>query len=188
MTPKETPAQGESQGLCDTTQTERFFAPDCLCKTYEGNLGPCRTFEKGGNGRCALCDHEPSCHPETPGQALASVRLREASTNVRDQLGHVLNWLADRDPRLLEILSKTPYMSERAGAIRELNAALALPPSKAEDQAKAYTEAKAKLLEDFDLLWKKHDRINGGWGIEEYCGGLEHIIMNFRARMKDDGL
>lgn len=58
----------KSQGLCDTTQTERFSISDCRCKTYKGNLGPCRTFEKGGNGRCAYCDHEIGCHPAQAGK------------------------------------------------------------------------------------------------------------------------
>lgn len=56
--------RGESQGLCDTTQTERFYMPGCRCETYKDNLGPCRTFEKGDSGRCAFCDHELNCHTE----------------------------------------------------------------------------------------------------------------------------
>ena len=51
----------KSQGLCSTTQTERFEVKDCKCPTYPGNLGPCITFEKGANGRCVYCDHEKEC-------------------------------------------------------------------------------------------------------------------------------
>lgn len=51
-----------SQGPCETTLTERFENPNCRCDTYEGNLGPCRTFEVGANGLCVFCDHEEGCH------------------------------------------------------------------------------------------------------------------------------
>lgn len=50
-----------SQGVCDTTLTERFYEPDCCCDTYVGNLGPCKTFEECPNGRCVYCDHEEHC-------------------------------------------------------------------------------------------------------------------------------
>lgn len=50
-----------SQGLCDTTMTERFDQV-CTCDTYAGNKGPCNTFEAGDNGRCAYCDHGHQCH------------------------------------------------------------------------------------------------------------------------------
>lgn len=50
------------QGRCEMTLTERFANPDCRCPTYDGNLGPCRTFEAGANGRCVYCDHETICH------------------------------------------------------------------------------------------------------------------------------
>ncbi len=53
----------ESQGLCETTSTERF-ANDCHCFTYRDNLGPCASHEKGSNGRCAYCDHELTCRPK----------------------------------------------------------------------------------------------------------------------------
>jgi len=52
----------KSQGLCDTTMTERFENKDCVCNTYPGNLGPCSKFEDGSNARCVFCDHELSCH------------------------------------------------------------------------------------------------------------------------------
>jgi hypothetical protein len=52
----------KSQGLCETTNTERFEQPHCLCPTYEGNLGPCARFEEGSNGNCVYCDHLLSCH------------------------------------------------------------------------------------------------------------------------------
>jgi hypothetical protein len=52
----------ESQGLCDATMTERFLNPMCVCDTYEGNLGPCKTWEEGSNGRCVYCDHNRMCH------------------------------------------------------------------------------------------------------------------------------
>ena len=51
-----------SQGLCETTQTERFEPIGCHCPTYPGNLGPCVECEIGGNGRCVYCDHLPDCH------------------------------------------------------------------------------------------------------------------------------
>lgn len=56
------PEPGKSQGQCDTTMTERFYNPNCKCPTYPGNLGPCKSFEVGGNGRCPYCDHEKECH------------------------------------------------------------------------------------------------------------------------------
>jgi hypothetical protein len=52
----------QSQGVCETTGTERFLNPECRCPTYPGNLGPCVEFEAGGNGRCVYCDHERACH------------------------------------------------------------------------------------------------------------------------------
>ena len=55
---------GESQGSCGTTLTERFFNPNCICDTYPDNLGPCKTYVLGGNGRCCYCDHKKSCHDE----------------------------------------------------------------------------------------------------------------------------
>ena len=48
--------------LCDTTLTERYEFKDCKCDTYEGNLGPCETFEVGSNDRCVYCDHSKECH------------------------------------------------------------------------------------------------------------------------------
>ena len=52
-----------SQGRCKTTLTERFEYPECRCGTYEGNLGPCKTFEEGAEiGRCVYCDHKIECH------------------------------------------------------------------------------------------------------------------------------
>ena len=51
-----------TQGLCDFTQTERFANPSCRCLTYEGNLGPCRTYLIGASGRCVYCDHDECCH------------------------------------------------------------------------------------------------------------------------------
>jgi hypothetical protein len=52
-----------SQGLCETTLTERFQFDDCVCGTYEGNLGPCRTYHPGGRpNRCVYCDHKGQCH------------------------------------------------------------------------------------------------------------------------------
>lgn len=58
-----------SQGLCETTLTERFENPNCKCKTYIGNLGPCRDFLAGSEGRCVYCDHERSCHDAVSGGA-----------------------------------------------------------------------------------------------------------------------
>lgn len=55
-------AAPKSQGLCETTMTERFENKDCVCPTYKGNLGPCARFEEGSNGNCVYCDHLLSCH------------------------------------------------------------------------------------------------------------------------------
>lgn len=52
----------KSQGLCETTMTERFAFAGCRCKTYEGNLGPCKTFLEGAYHRCVYCDHGLECH------------------------------------------------------------------------------------------------------------------------------
>ena len=54
----------KSQGRCETTLTERFENPLCECDTYPGNLGPCKTFELGGNGNCVYCDHTKICHDD----------------------------------------------------------------------------------------------------------------------------
>lgn len=54
----------KSQGLCETTLTERFENLDCKCATYQGNLGPCAAHEKGGNDRCVYCDHDMTCKPK----------------------------------------------------------------------------------------------------------------------------
>lgn len=53
---------GDWQGFCETTMTPRYEQTRCECPTYPGNLGPCRTWEQGGNGRCVYCDHEEICH------------------------------------------------------------------------------------------------------------------------------
>jgi hypothetical protein len=56
----------KSQGLCDTTLTERF-AVKCHCDTYAGNLGPCADFlESIVAGRCVYCDHRKECHGLLP--------------------------------------------------------------------------------------------------------------------------
>ncbi|MEJ0047067.1 MAG: hypothetical protein WDN04_13830 [Rhodospirillales bacterium] len=54
---------GAAQGLCETTKTPRFFNPSCACATYEGNAGPCRTFEESAvDDHCVYCDHNAACH------------------------------------------------------------------------------------------------------------------------------
>lgn len=58
--------RNKSQGLCDTTLTERFQNKNCVCSTYEANLGPCATFEAGSTNRCVYCDHEWACHHAIP--------------------------------------------------------------------------------------------------------------------------
>jgi hypothetical protein len=56
-------AEGESQGACETTLTERFKFSGCKCKTYENNLGPCESWEAGADPlRCVYCDHMFHCH------------------------------------------------------------------------------------------------------------------------------
>jgi hypothetical protein len=52
------------QGICETTSTERFENPDCICPTYKDNLGPCNEHLSGSNGRCVYCDHELNCNPK----------------------------------------------------------------------------------------------------------------------------
>jgi hypothetical protein len=54
---------GQYQGLCDTTLTERFAYSKCRCGTYPDNLGPCKTYEPG-EARCVYCDHNEECHIE----------------------------------------------------------------------------------------------------------------------------
>ncbi len=52
----------KSQGLCDTTMTERFDIGNCNCDTYPNNLGPCIEFKLGMNNNCVYCDHNKECH------------------------------------------------------------------------------------------------------------------------------
>jgi hypothetical protein len=63
---------GTSQGKCDVTLTERYANPGCVCATYAGNKGPCRSWEAGVNGRCVYCDHTMACHLKMCQAALAS--------------------------------------------------------------------------------------------------------------------
>lgn len=51
-----------SQGLCDTTQTERFVPIECKCDTYATNLGPCALYDEGREEHCIYCDHRVECH------------------------------------------------------------------------------------------------------------------------------
>ena len=38
--------------------------PKCACGCCHANdFGACLTFDVGGNGRCAVCDHGEKCHP-----------------------------------------------------------------------------------------------------------------------------
>lgn len=55
-----------SQGLCETTLTERFKFDGCRCDVtaYPENLGPCKTFEEGASGRCVYCEHSLVCHKD----------------------------------------------------------------------------------------------------------------------------
>ena len=53
---------GEPQGRCETTSTQRFANPECSCKTYDGNLGPCKTFLANAETHCVYCDHDLTCH------------------------------------------------------------------------------------------------------------------------------
>jgi hypothetical protein len=55
----------KSQERCEITLTERYENASCRCTTYDGNLGPCLTYEEGANhGHCVYCDHERACHLE----------------------------------------------------------------------------------------------------------------------------
>lgn len=69
---KERTEMDENQ-LCDTTETPRASTTLCqACETYENNLGPCKEFEMGMNGRCVYCDHDMRCHlfwPQKTGKA-----------------------------------------------------------------------------------------------------------------------
>lgn len=57
------PTHPTSQGLCETTLTERFSFEECVCGTYPDNLGPCRSFVPGANPRrCVYCAHRIGCH------------------------------------------------------------------------------------------------------------------------------
>lgn len=78
-----------AEGRCDVTLTERFTNPNCKCKTYAGNKGPCKTFEKGQSGSCVYCDHEQACHTSPP--------AIELDGGVREAIAEpsVLNALAD---------------------------------------------------------------------------------------------
>lgn len=70
---------GEAEQRCETTLTIRASKALCVgCGTYPDNLGPCRTWLRGPEGRCTYCDHGPECHlaalaasepPETSGYA-----------------------------------------------------------------------------------------------------------------------
>lgn len=53
---------GDYQELCSTTSTPRYYNPMCKCATYPENLGPCKTWEEGGNGSCVYCDHTQDWH------------------------------------------------------------------------------------------------------------------------------
>jgi hypothetical protein len=52
----------KSQGVCDTTLTERFEYLLCNCGTYPFNLGPCLTWTPNNENRCVYCDHGLECH------------------------------------------------------------------------------------------------------------------------------
>ena len=66
------------QGRCETTLTERYANPKCICGTYPDNLGPCLTFGINAAGRCVYCDHDARCHLDVAATALQSAAAREA--------------------------------------------------------------------------------------------------------------
>jgi hypothetical protein len=74
----------KSQGLCDTTLTERFDLP-CVCDTYPGNLGPCIRFEEGASGRCVYCEHAAACHPKPPDRSGATDQARAQRAAVAER-------------------------------------------------------------------------------------------------------
>lgn len=80
--------------LCDTTQTFRL-ARDCDCPTYEENLGPCWTWELGGNGRCVYCDHKQKCHddalPHQPGDVVRVQNEGRPALGWSDALGCMMD-------------------------------------------------------------------------------------------------
>jgi hypothetical protein len=61
FTPNAVEARAAAQ-RCDVTQTLRYAIGKCSCPTYDGNLGPCATWEEGANRRCVYCDHDKDCH------------------------------------------------------------------------------------------------------------------------------
>lgn len=79
-----------SQGLCDTTQTERFVPVACKCPTYPSNLGPCATFEVQSNARCVYCDHLADCHQPVIEKLekfqTTGTRVVDAASELLDQL------------------------------------------------------------------------------------------------------
>jgi hypothetical protein len=50
--------------MISESRPEEFAANRCDCGCCQvPDYGACDTFERGGNGRCAYCDHGQSCHP-----------------------------------------------------------------------------------------------------------------------------
>ena len=97
--------KGDLQGRCDTTSTWRLFNPDCKCKTYPQNMGPCVTWCKGGRERCggeytcSYCDHRLECHEET---AMA-YEMQSLEPNNPEQeakvLENLVEWLRDSETK-----------------------------------------------------------------------------------------
>jgi hypothetical protein len=94
----DTPAPREPLPLCETTNTPRL--PCALrCGTYPGNLGPCETWEEGGNGRCVYCDHGKQCHalsadqtPRASSEAVWDVLAKHAFLYSEDRAKCSCGW------------------------------------------------------------------------------------------------
>ena len=76
---------------CVTTMALRHSNPLCGCETYEGNLGPCETFELGMRGHCVYCDHSLPCHSNVQSEMKAVAARRPGKRIVSyDRLQHAL--------------------------------------------------------------------------------------------------
>lgn len=105
---------GSSQGRCETTLTERFHNPACKCKTYPGNLGPCKTFDAAAHCRCVYCDHTLECH-----QSLAGIIAPSAPQGELRALTHEELRAASEDIGLFDALTVTEGWTKRQ-AIEEM--------------------------------------------------------------------
>lgn len=91
--------QGTPQGRCETTHTERFKNNACRCQTYEGNLGPCKSFLAAADpARCVYCDHNAECHQAVADNARTEMDREAASREKYLYGGHAALWRAKLGP------------------------------------------------------------------------------------------